>query len=1056
MYYCKSKTSSMLPTACRLTKNRFWFVLLCLAAALSLPDKTLAAQNINIDATNWWSYSGSLTTGSTYNITLSNRTFISGVWEPICLPFNATKAVLDQAFGTDNYYLEAFDRFEGQTFFFKQMQQPAITAGACYFIRTKSTVSNPVFSNVTVAMDNYDNVAALGNSTLKLKGNYYSMGVPNDGKTYYKYVEGKRIKFQWDGGAGNLTLPAWSIVLSSTASGTTPLVSLEATPNDGTPDGSLTSKMAYRVQLTNAPTLYIDIPDVGDLDTDLTKNRTTGEAFYHNATITVRATSDPSSPHYCESFEETDLRDLEIKVRGNSTADPSKRPYRLKFAKKKGSSDGLAHKHDLLGRGYQKRNWVLLANAFDNSLIRNALTAELSEMIGMPFTPGYKFVDLVINGDYRGTYQVTDHPEADPDRIPVDEDTGWYVEFQGRGDMLDQPMCFSQDNLQVNIKNPEPADETDAASCNAVIDPIKDWLVNTWKPAFDRGTDPHGWRAYNDEDSWMKFLLITEITADWDGIMSVKAYRDTDTKLSLGPVWDKDLAYGNITCANDNDLTVDFENSSSIKTFVDQLYSDPLFISAMKHKLDSLIDAGMKKQLNENIDRLAETVAQTWAMNYSRWGVTPPDGSMEKFYSWQDQASYVKQLKEWLSTRIDRVQTLVNARYAAVSTPTAFTYDVTTSSSTALTNAADHLVNATMKGRTFVKDQWQALTLPFAASEAQLSAVFGTGYGLKQFTAVSADGREMLFTTPATRGVVAGEPYLIEPTTDVVSTPRFDGVVPIKPTYNWKAMNGYAATYGDYTFTGAMLRIDYPATDGSVLLLGDNAASVTRPANGINGSLAYITKANGASDPVITIVEESDTPKNYWMTYCSASDLDFTLDGNTSLVAYIATGFNTAKRSVILTRIDQVPAYTGIVIRSTDDNVSLPAGFDPTRFATQGGSTELQNLLVGVAGTIQLDPTEGDYANLILAKGDSGIGFFKVSKTGSFGPNKAYLQLPADALPQAADGLNLTFDDETTGIKDCTFDAGGHEDWYTLQGVRVARPTQSGIYLHRGVKVVVR
>ena len=254
-------------------------------------------------------------------------------------------------------------------------------------------------------------------------------------------------------------------------------------------------------------------------------------------------------------------------------------------------------------------------------------------------------------------------------------------------------------------------------------------------------------------------------------------------------------------------------------------------------------------------------------------------------------------------------------------------------------------------------------------------------------------------------------------------------MVPIKPTYNWKAMNGYAATYGDYTFTGAMLRIDYPATDGSVLLLGDNAASVTRPSGGINGSLAYITKANGASDPVITIVEESDTPKNYWMTYCSASDLDFTLDGNTSLVAYIATGFNTAKRSVILTRIDQVPAYTGIVIRSTDDKVSLPAGFDPTRFATQGG---------------------------ILAKGDSGIGFFKLSKTGSFGPNKAYLQLPAGALPQAADGLYLTIDDETTGIKDSTSDAGGNEDWYTLQGVRVARPTQSGIYLHRGVKVVVR
>jgi len=58
----------MLPTASRLTKNRLWLFLLCLTAVLSLPGKALAAQNINIDATNWWSYSGSLTTGSTYNV----------------------------------------------------------------------------------------------------------------------------------------------------------------------------------------------------------------------------------------------------------------------------------------------------------------------------------------------------------------------------------------------------------------------------------------------------------------------------------------------------------------------------------------------------------------------------------------------------------------------------------------------------------------------------------------------------------------------------------------------------------------------------------------------------------------------------------------------------------------------------------------------------------------------------------------------------------------------------------------------------------------------------
>ena len=70
----------------------------------------------------------------------------------------------------------------------------------------------------------------------------------------------------------------------------------------------------------------------------------------------------------------------------------AKRPYRLKFAKKD-KTTGQNFKHDMINGGYSKRNWTLLANAFDHSLIRNALTCELGKIVGMPFNPGYKFVD---------------------------------------------------------------------------------------------------------------------------------------------------------------------------------------------------------------------------------------------------------------------------------------------------------------------------------------------------------------------------------------------------------------------------------------------------------------------------------------------------------------------------------------------------------------------------------------------------------------------------------------------------------------------------------------
>ena len=151
---------------------------------------------------------------------------------------------------------------------------------------------------------------------------------------------------------------------------------------------NIKTKIQNKEQLTDAPTLYITIPSVSDISTmskwvDGDKNK--GEFGYWDAEIQVVDASNS-----IEVFTDS----VKIKVRGNSTASADKKPYRLKFAKK--------HKHDLMGAGYTKRNWVLLANALDNSLIRNAVTYHIGKYAGMDFNPGYKFVDVVLNGDYRG------------------------------------------------------------------------------------------------------------------------------------------------------------------------------------------------------------------------------------------------------------------------------------------------------------------------------------------------------------------------------------------------------------------------------------------------------------------------------------------------------------------------------------------------------------------------------------------------------------------------------------------------------------------------------
>lgn len=642
---------------------------------------------------------------------------------------------------------------------------------------------------------------------------------------------------------------------------------------------TLADKIAARQQLTDAPTIYIDLPGIGNqtLGEYLYKivgdNTTPEEAPYRPAKIQVVATSDTSSPHYLESFIEDAIdangnTNLEIKVRGNSTAltgtPTGKRPYRLKFANKKSSVDGQAHKHDLLGYGYSKRNWTLLANVNDNSLLRNALTYQIGKAVGMPFCPGYKFVDLVINDEYRGTYQISDHCEVDANRINVNEDTGWYVEFQGRTTMCDYPMCFSEGGINMNINNPEPEDDTDAAQCAAIINPVKDWFLNTWKNGFGAGyTNPTtGWRAYNDEETLIKFWIATELTGDFDGLMSVKAYREADGKLYWGPLWDKDLAFGNWSDVADprTNLVVFYEKESSVRDYFRNLTKDPEFMTHAKETLDNLISGGIKATLLAKIDEMAELLNQTVVLNYQRWGNPQQPGAFGYVNNLANHQAYVNQLKEWLSDRIDYVQQQFASLEEAANTVGEFEYDVTNSSLDLYSNI-DKQVNVTMKNRSFTANGWNAISLPFDLNETQLKAAFGNNYELKEFTGVSNDGKTMMFQTPANNAIVAGTPYLIKPSQTVASTLVFNNVMLSYNPPGWVPggyLGGRPITYGNYTFTGHITNaylyktVKVVGTDGS---LQDYSSQ-----NTLSGSMAYITIADGAETPAISF-DSSEEPE---------------------------------------------------------------------------------------------------------------------------------------------------------------------------------------------------
>jgi len=145
------------------------------------------------------------------------------------------------------------------------------------------------------------------------------------------------------------------------------------------------------------------------------------------------------------------ISNQQIRGRGNSTWDAPKKPYRIRFRDDQRQTPfGLP----------AARNWVLLANYFDRSLMGTAFAFELGKKLGLKYTCSYDYVEFFLNEKYQGLYIFTEHVQADPagkgapGRPKVDLNEGWFVEIDFR---YDEELRFrtTNYNLPVMIKSPE-------------------------------------------------------------------------------------------------------------------------------------------------------------------------------------------------------------------------------------------------------------------------------------------------------------------------------------------------------------------------------------------------------------------------------------------------------------------------------------------------------------------------------------------------------------------------------------------------------------------------
>jgi len=181
-------------------------------------------------------------------------------------------------------------------------------------------------------------------------------------------------------------------------------------------------------------------------------------------------------------------------------------------------------------------------------------------------------------------------------------------------------------------------------------------------------------------------------------------------------------------------------------------------------------------------------------------------------------------------------------------------------------------------------------------------------------------------------------------------------------------------------------------------------------------------------------------------TYCSEYPLDFT--NVSGIYAYIISGFKPSAGNLIVTRVYEVPAGTGLYIVGTPGNTyTIPIA--PTDFY-------YSNMMKGVTVATTIPANEDGYTNYILASNGNGGAIFKRANNTQSPANRAYVQIPSStAGARVFLGIELD-DDSTTGldgvITSDTEEAEG--DYYNLSGQKVQTP-RKGIYIKNGKKIFI-
>ncbi|MCQ2491864.1 MAG: CotH kinase family protein [Lachnospiraceae bacterium] len=407
---------------------------------------------------------------------------------------------------------------------------------------------------------------------------------------------------------------------------------------------------------SSIPVVYLDIDEsegtIGEMNSDGDHEA----ECYGNMTIQV---PDGYVGEYGSQKNETYTMEY-IRGRGNSTWIADKKPYKIKLEKKA----------NLFGMGKNK-HWVLLANRYDNSFLRNKMTYWLGKSLGMEFTPECVFVDVVMNGTYLGSYYLSEQVRVGESRVDIDDLTsdenkeatdpetisgGYLLSMEPYGDE-DKLSFETEKRNSFLIESPD----FDGYENEAQYKYISNYVQTVEDAIYGKGfktADGTSYKDLMDVNSAVDYWWIQELSMNGDAFVSTSTYlyKKRNGKLYWGPLWDFDyVAWASYDMYSDEDNSWE-GYSQTTSTWFQKLLLDKEFSDAVQDRWPDI-----QKQLAEItkdggiLDQYYEQLKVSQYYDFEKWGAN--DFDQEEPLTFKEE---VDRLRRWIDHRSDWITNNLN------------------------------------------------------------------------------------------------------------------------------------------------------------------------------------------------------------------------------------------------------------------------------------------------------------------------------------------------------------------------------------------------------------